>query len=308
MGVERTTVEMDMREGGALQGARRISAELERVERNARQAQGAVSRVNATDPALRSRFGGLLAKAGFKVGADAVEVSAFRFGASGFELKDSFKKGLVGGANVMLAGAIVGSVARTTASTFGAVADVRDYLDDHPNANIFNATERVLQNAGRGMRERLRAAYIGAMQANPFNDVVQQFMRMFRLDTVGRLSTADGESYIDQGIAEFFGDLGPLDAAIKDQAFKRRMWLQEQDQRERQLEARNAALRKIDEATEAVLGGLKTSVARPRDVRLNREQNREFQRRYEDARRKRIMQAAQGQREQVNAVYDGEGR
>jgi hypothetical protein len=43
-------------------------------------------------------------------------------------------------------------------------------------------------------------------------------------------------------------------------------------------------------------------------VRLNREQNREFQRRYEDARRKRIMQAAQGQREQVNAVYDGEGR
>ncbi|MCA8916611.1 MAG: hypothetical protein KDB90_14490 [Planctomycetes bacterium] len=313
MSLEKTRVKVEVEgEAKAKADARRLEGVVDRVEAKAARAKRSVNELQADSRGLRARFGRLLDKAGVKVGADSLEVGAFQYGAGGFMVRDSFKRSLAGGANVMLATALVAGMARGTAATLGGVADVRDYLDDHPNANLFNATEQVAQNAGRAIREKIRSIYIGALQASPFNDVVQQFQRMFRLGLVGKLSTADGELYIDQGIAEFFGDLGPLDEAIKAQGEARAAFRAGQAQREQaasnRKKAAEEALAKIDEITERQLSGLKTDIYRPKDIRLNRKQNQNAQRLYDDVRRRRILRQDAAAREAVPQVLDGEGR
>lgn len=305
MSVEKVKVTVDVDESQAVAGAKRVQREMKEVEADAKQAQSAVNRARTGDnTGLRARFRGLLGKAGIQVRDEDVTLGrAFKFSSQGFGVRETFKKGqfVGGGANVLAAGFAVSVAAQGLSNSFEAVAEIRDYLDENPNATTWQAT-----------REMGRQAYINALSENSFSSLVKNFMRATRSGTVGNLSSEDADLYVRSGIQQIFGDVTDLDRAIDGQKAQRQAFFKWQEQQEKDTskleEAARDAIKKIDERTEEQIGKLRTQIARPKDIRLNREQNARFQTLFRRAAEKKLREEAVSAKEAPNQVLLGEGR
>jgi hypothetical protein len=279
-----------------------LEKRAEQVQQKAKQARQEIDRADSGARTIDGRFRGLLGRAGVKIGEEDVKFgSAFKFGRQGFGLQETFKKGTGPGGIGALNTALWGGVAlHGAANMLERMAEIRRELKDKTLSEaIREATlrlpETVIQSVGGNVAGRIvKSAYTTATG----NEFVVEADESF----LGKFNYAMGQ---------IFGYDNALDAQIAAQARVRRNQLEKEIKDEIQAKRREAAedaVRKIDEAVESQIGRLKTDVVRPKDVRLNREQNREFQRRHDEAAERRLRRQGQEQKEQAMSVLNGEGR
>lgn len=302
MGIEKVNVQITADESEAIASAKRVQREMDKVEAEAKDAQRAVNQARTADSGLRSRFGGLLGRIGVTRGEEDIKFgSAFKFSRQGFGLREDFKKGTgKGGIGALNTALWAGVALHGATNIMEQIAEIRRELRDKTLGEVMREVGRrvpevVIQTLGGQTGGRFWKAAYTTVTGNDFvTDVDDTF--------VGRLNYALGQ---------IFGYDNSLDAQIAVQARNRRAFgdKQVQDEMEaKRREAADAALRKIDETVEAQIGKLKTDIVRPKDIRLNREQNRTFQRRHDEAAEKRIRRDAATAKEPHQQVLAGEGR
>lgn len=302
MGIEKVNVQITADESEAIASARRVQREMDKVEAEAKDAQRAVNQARTADSGLRSRFGGLLGRLGIDRGKEDIKFgSAFKFGKGGFQLQESFKKGTgKGGIDALNTALWAGIALNGATNILEQIAEIRRELRDKTLGDVVReigrrVPEAVVQAIGGQTGGRFwKAAYTTVTGSDFVAEVDDSF--------VGRLNYA---------LSQIFGYDNSLDAQIAVQARNRRALGDRQLRDEmsaKRREAAEAAIRKIDETVEAQIGKLKTDIVRPKDIRLNREQNRTFQRRHDEAAEKRIRRDAAAAKEPHQQVLAGEGR
>ena len=296
MTVEKTQVQVELTgDAKAIADAKRVERAMNEVEREAKQAQTAVDSARASETTgLRGRFRGLLGRAGVSFQDEDVRIGkAIKFGRGGFALQEEYKKGNTGAFGA--GAARVGFTAMIAGQALGAglnqIADIRDFIDENQNLTAAQIMQAVASGASKRIFDTFGSTSI--------------------LRGASRLSGVSTDVF-DNATQLAFGELSDVEQAIDAQAANRRAFRQAMEKQERieakRREAAEEALRKIDEITERQLSGLKTDVYRPRDIRLNRKQNQEAQRRYGDSKRTAIEKQAAAAREVASQVLDGEGR
>lgn len=293
MGIEKVNVQITADEREAIASVKRVEREVNHLEAEAKQAQRAVDGARHDKTGLRARFGTLLGKAGFRTTEGGIEASAFRFGAAGFGLRDSFKKGSAG--QLLVGYALV-------QGGMNVLEDVAEFRDEFKDVNLRSY-----------LRNRTPAALAG------LGNLTQSLVHVMSRYTHGftreqsDLASAEVAELIRWWWESRFSDSAqydsPIDAVIREQAatFRANREMIEHVNAKRR-EAAEAAMRKIDESVEAQLGALKTDIFRPKDIRLHREQNRRAQRLFRDAKERDIRTNAAAAKEPHQQVLDGEGR
>lgn len=291
MGVEKINVKITADEREAIASAKRVQREMDKVEADAKDAQRAVDGARRDNKGLGARFRGLLGRAGVSFGEEDLRVgNMFKYGRSGFSLQESFVKGRTGGAG---AGALkVGFVSVVAGQALGRslnqAADLRDFIEENKHLTF----SQILQEVGNAASQK----------------IFDTFGATGILEGIARLSGTKSEVF-DTALQLAYGQTTDVELEIDAQAaaFRAR---REQIERVNaaKTEAAEAAMRKIDEVAERQLAGLKTDIVRPKDIRLNREQNRRFQRLHDEAAEKRIRREAAAAKEPHQQVLMGEGR
>lgn len=305
MGIEKTQVRVELTgDEKAIADAKRVERAMNEVEREARQAQAAVdnARASGESTGLRARFGALLGRAGIqKRDEDIVFGRAFKLTGQGFSLRETFKKGQgEGGIRALNTAMWAGLALHGATNIAEQMADLRKELKD---ATLAEVMSEALKRAPDAILEIVQSKVAGRFWKGAYttvtgDDYVVEVDESFK----GRLNYA---------LADIFGYDTSLEAQVAVQAKTRRRFLDKQIQEEleaKRKETLEEALRKIDEVMEAQIGKLKTDIVRPKGVRLNRIQNRAFQRRHDEAAERRLRQKGQEDKEARTSLLNGEGR
>lgn len=296
MAIEKTQVKVELTgDEKAIADAQRVERAMNRVKREAKQAQAAVDKARSGGSGLRRR-GGLLGRlsnrAGVRWGDEDVQFGAFKVGRGGFGLREEFVKGRTGSAAG--AGLRMGFVAMVAGQALGRtleqLADLKDLTKEYKNRQD-ELRELLLTSGSKkvfdafGTKSTLRGGY--------------------------RLLGGNKEAF-DNALQLAYGETSDVELAIDAQAAGRRaffkMMEKRQDLEDKRREAVDKANAKVDEIIERQLAGFKTDIFRPKGIRLAREQNQAAQRLYDDARRRRVMREGAAAKSANQQVLAGEGR
>lgn len=305
MGIEKTQVKVELTgDEKAIADAKRVERAMNKVEREAKQAQAAVdsARAGGGSTGLRGRFGRLLGKAGIqRRDEDIVFGNVFKLTGQGFSVRETFKKGQgEQGIKALNTAMWAGLALHGATNTLEWLADIRRELKD---ATLSEVMSEALKRAPDAILDAIQAKTAGRLWKSGYTLLTgDEFVTNVDDSSLGRLNYA---------MSQVFGYDNSLDAQIGAQAKARRRFLDKQTQEEieaKRKETLEEALRKIDEVMEAQIGKLKTDIVRPKGSRLNRIQNRAFQRRHDDAAERRLRQKGQEDKEARTSLLNGEGR
>lgn len=297
MGVEKTQVRFDVDSAAAKRAAQSIKREMNDIEREAGQAERAVNGARSGHKGLGARFKGLLDRArarGFEIRDSGATVGrTWQLGTNGFSVRDEFKQ--------THAGAFIAGYAVYRGSQ-GFLNDVADFRDQYRGFDV----ERYL---------RSRAPNLLGDAANLTQPLVQTIARYAPGYTGDNatLAAADVGEFIRWWWASRFSDdakyKSPIDEAIRQQAAQLKAAREAQEQLDaKRTEARDKAFARLDEILESQLAGLKTDIIRPKNVKLTRELNQQFQRRWDDVRERAARRNNVAQKETYDRVNQMEGR
>jgi hypothetical protein len=233
MGVERTTVELDLNEREAVSSARRVARELDTVSSKAERAQKQSGRIDGLYQKAQAK--GMLSPTLLRGNvADAAKshLAATRFGGA----------------------AAIGYVAAIGLGKAGERGShLLELLEENPS---FTAA----------MKQAAAEAVAEAIERNPLNPAGRFLYQAFR-KFMGYNATSSGEVWdtaLNLRTSGIIGETSDVDAAIAGQAANRRAFLKGYDQQQarearehqRRLEERERAFRKIDEFVASRISGL----------------------------------------------------
>lgn len=307
MGVEKYRAEVDVDERKALRDLNKVERELNEIEREAKETQQEVGRARrgGRSTGLRGRFQGLLAKAkarGFERRDEDITLGhAFKFGQSGFSVRETFRKGqgeaAIGALNTAF---WAGLAMHGTANALERTADLRRALK---GLDAKEALSKAAEELPQILLDAAQAKTAGRIVKGGFTTITgDEFVTDVKDSFFGRLNYA---------LSEVFGYDNSLDNQLKRQREDRQRFLQQQAQEaldKAKEEARDDAYRKLDKVAETQLKGLKTQVYRPKDTRLPRVLAREANRDYREAKAAEIREKHGLAKEEVRDLLEMEGR
>lgn len=264
MGVEKSEVRFEIDDAQAKRAARDIKREMGGIEKEAKEAQREVDAARGMEGRLR----GLLKKGrehGIQIrDSDVTLGSAFKVGATGFGIRQTFMQGKAVGAAALPLAAVYATqmVAQTATTTLDKIADARDWWDDNQHKPAGQLAQSAFYAAADHITEKMF-----------IQDLARAHVRVWGGFTWSngfanrRMSAADAKLALDDLKHWAFGGegLSPIEQQVAEQGAARRQFLDAQAKRDadrsrqaqRKRDAYDEAKQKIDEALAKRLRDLK---------------------------------------------------